>query len=176
MSAMLNVSNALKDPGQAYPFKVSVELEPMEVLGDTIAFSDIVAEGEYLCTGERVAFNGAVTANVNAHCARCLEPVRTSINAELDAVFARQADPDDPDLYLFELSKVELTDAVKDALLLALPLRFLCSEDCKGLCPVCGVNLNTGSCTCQEGEVTNPFSALKAFVQGAQDASEFEEV
>ena len=88
----------------------------------------------------------------------------------MDALFARQIDPEDPDLYAFEGSKADLTDAVRDALLLELPYRFLCSEDCKGLCPTCGVNLNLGACTCQEGgNVTNPFSALKAIVQNNEE-------
>ena len=92
------------------------------------------------------------------------------LNAEMDAQYARQINPEDPDLYSFEGSKADLTDAVRDALLLELPYRFLCSEDCKGLCPSCGVNLNLGSCTCQEGaEVTNPFSALKAIVQNNEE-------
>ena len=52
-------------------------------------------------------------------------------------------------------------DAVSDALLLELPYRFLCSENCQGICPVCGKNRNIAPCTCQEGgERQNPFSAL----------------
>ena len=74
-------------------------------------------------------------------------------------------DPDDPDLYVFEASTIELTDAVRDALVMEIPTRIICSEDCKGLCPTCGVNRNLVSCTCQEGgEVTNPFAALKSIV------------
>ena len=60
---------------------------------------------------------------------------------------------------------IELTDAVRDALLLNMPMRVLCREDCRGICPRCGINLNKGPCTCQEGaEVINPFSALKNIV------------
>ena len=59
---------------------------------------------------------------------------------------------------------------MRDALLLELPYRFLCSEDCKGLCSNCGINLNLGTCTChEEEEVTNPFSALKAIVQNNEE-------
>ena len=56
-------------------------------------------------------------------------------------------------------------EAVRACVLLEVPAKVLCREDCKGLCPVCGANLNHGTCTCQEGaEVTNPFSALKSIV------------
>lgn len=163
---MLDVSNALKNPGQVFPFEAAVEIEPMEVMSDTIRFADVKAEGEYLCTGDnRISLKVEVSAQADTRCSRCLEPVRIPVNAEVDAIFDRQPAPEDPDLYSFEASTVELTDAVRDALLLELPMRVLCSEDCRGLCPVCGINLNKGTCTCQEGaEVMNPFSALKNIV------------
>ena len=114
---------------------------------------------------EAEAVKAEVTAQADTRCSRCLEPVRIPVKAEVDALFDRNPDPEDPDLYSYEASTVELTDAIRDALLLELPLRILCSEDCKGLCPVCGINLNQSTCTCQEGaEVINPFSALKNIV------------
>ncbi len=170
MSAMLDVSNALKNPGQVYAFSVESELDELEVLGDLVRFEDIVASGEFFGTGERVSIKGQVSATVVSRCAKCLEPVALKLAAEIDSLFARQADPEDPDLYTFEGSKVDLTDAVRDALLLEMPYRFLCSEDCKGLCPICGINLNLGTCTCQEGAIaTNPFSALKALVENDEE-------
>ena len=133
----------------------------MEVLSDPVHFVDVRAEGEFLCTGDnRISVRAEVSARADTRCSRCLEPVSVPVNATVDAIFDRQPDPEDPDLYSFEASTVELTDAIRDALLLELPMRSLCSEDCRGLCPVCGINLNKGTCTCQEGaEVVNPFSA-----------------
>ena len=162
----MDVSRALKNPGQIYPFEESVTLDPMEVLSDPVAFREIRVEGEYLCPGDnRISLKAGVTAVAETRCSRCLEPVELPVKASLDVTFDRQPDPEDPDLYSFEASTIELTDAVRDALLLELPMRVLCSEDCRGLCPVCGINLNKGTCTCQEGaEVINPFSALKNIV------------
>ena len=162
----LNVSQAIRNPGQGYGFDTEVVIEPMEVLGDPVHFVDVRVQGEYTCTGEdRISVAANVAATVETRCSRCLEPVSAPISAAIDAVFVRKPDPDDPDLYSYEASTVELTDAVRDALLLELPMRMLCSEDCRGLCPVCGVNLNRNTCTCQEGaEVMNPFSALKNIV------------
>ena len=162
----LDVSKALKNPGQLYPFAERVTLEAMDVLSDPVRFADIRVQGEYLCTGDdRISLKAEVSADAETRCSRCLEPVSVPVKAGLDVVYDRQPDPGDPDLYSFEASTIELTDAVRDALLLELPMRILCAEDCRGLCPVCGINLNKGSCTCQEGaEVLNPFSALKNIV------------
>ena len=162
----LDVSGALKNPGQLFPFEAEIGLDEMEVLNDPVHFVDIRIAGNVLYTqGSRISLKAEVTSQADTRCSRCLEPVRVPVKAVVDAQFDRTPDPGDPDLYGYEASTIELTDAVRDALLLELPLRVLCSEDCKGLCPVCGINLNRETCTCQEGaEVTNPFSALKNIV------------
>ena len=162
----LDVGAALKNPGQVYPFRAAVELPEMEVLGDPVRFGDICVEGEYFCAGDdRISLKAEVSATVFSRCSRCLAPVQTPQSAQIDALYAKQPDPEDPDLYGFEAHALALEDAVKDALLLELPLQFLCRPDCKGLCPVCGANLNEHTCTCQEGNVvTGPFSALKDYV------------
>lgn len=165
MASTLNVTNALKNPGQEYPFSADVEIEEMDVLGDSVSFTDIAVKGTLVGTGETVGIEAAVTATVTSRCARCLEEAKLDVAADMKVEFARQPDPDNPDQYSFEASTVDLTEAVKDALLLEIPLRFLCSEDCKGLCPKCGINLNTGSCSCQEGDdEMNPFAALRSII------------
>ena len=162
----LDVGKALKNPGQVFPFKTSLELPEMEVLSDPIRFEGIEAEGEFFCTGDhRISLRADVSATADSRCSRCLQPVQVPVKAQVDALYAKELNPEDPDLYAFEGNSLELTDAVKDALLLELPLQFFCRPDCKGLCPVCGINLNKGTCTCQEGNVvTGPFSALKDYV------------
>ena len=166
MSSTLNVITALKTPGQSYPFEADTTIEKMQVLGDPMEFTDVTAHGEFMSSGERIDVDGEAKAIVVSRCARCLKPVSEPISAPLHATFHRQPDPEDPDQYCYEASKVELTDAIRDALVLELPLRFLCKADCKGLCPKCGIDLNTGSCICQEGEDDlNPFAALRSIVE-----------
>ena len=162
----LDVSRALKNPGQVYPFTAQMNLPEMEVLSDPVRFDAIRVEGEFFCTGgSSISLRGQVDATAVSRCSRCLERVEVPVQAQIDALYTRQPDPEDPDLYSFEASTLELEDAVRDALLLELPLQFFCKPDCKGLCPVCGVNLNKVTCTCQEGgEVITPFSALKSIV------------
>ena len=167
----LDVGNALKNPGQVYPFRAVVELPEMEVLSDVVRFEGVNVEGEYFCTGDsRISLRAEADATAHTHCSRCLEPVQVPVRAEIDALYAKQPDPEDPDLYCFEAHALELEDAVKDALLLELPLQFIYKPDCKGLCPVCGVTPNKQTCTCQEGVVvTGPFAALKSIVLNKQE-------
>lgn len=158
----VNVSNALKNPGQSYPFEATVELPAMEFSGDPLEFRQIAVKGEVVGSTDAVNVTAVATAVAHSRCSRCLEAVVLPVTADIDGNFVRVPDPEDPDQYELTGYQIDLVPVVRDALLLELPIRFLCKEDCKGLCPSCGVNRNLVSCSCHEGyEKPNPFSALK---------------
>ncbi len=158
---LLDVSRAVKDPGQSYPFEATADLEPMIVLDDPVRFTNVRLKGQAVGTGEAVRVSAEIEANVESRCALCLEPVHKHLATDIDALFAREPDPDDPDQFLLDGYRIETNDIAREALLLALPMRLLCSDSCKGICPSCGANRNKTPCTCQEGgERQNPFSAL----------------
>lgn len=93
--------------------------------------------------GERkLLLSGKTTLEVLIPCARCLEPVVS----RLDIQFENELDADDEDY--IEGYRLNLDQMIHDEALLVWPERVLCREDCKGLCSVCGKNLNTGSCDC----------------------------
>jgi uncharacterized protein len=91
-------------------------------------------------------------------CARCVEPVPTPVRGEFDLIFRPQfADaeageraitPDETEIGYYDESGLSLEDVVREQVLLSLPSRTLCKEDCKGLCPRCGQNLNQATCNC----------------------------
>lgn len=143
----LDMSRPIRDPGQSYPFSVDLRVEPTVFLDDPVSFENVHVEGVLIGTGETVAMQAAVTADVLSRCALCLEPARLSVRGDMDVRFSRT--PEDEDVYLIEGYQADLTKPVTDALLLELPMRFLCKPDCRGLCPVCGRNRNDGSCTCE---------------------------
>lgn len=161
MVSMIDVSAALKNPGQAYPFECALTLEPLDVLSDEVLLSDIRLQGELIGAGESVGVAGTVHAVLTAHCARCLREVSQPLKAAIDEVFVREADPENSDQRLLDGHQIDLTGPAREALLLEMPMRLLCRKDCKGLCPVCGANLNENSCDCPKGEPkANPFAAL----------------
>ncbi len=87
----------------------------------------------------------------------------------MDEAFLRdkgdgEAEPDE-DQYTYTGHVLELDDAVRTAILLELPSRILCKEDCRGLCAQCGANLNVNVCSCQKDLTSrNPFSALASLL------------
>ena len=170
MSNTLNVTLALKDPGQLYPFSAEASVSPMTVFGEEVRFSTVKLKGTMLGTEETVTLRAELTSEANMTCARCLGEIRIPIRVNIEERFSHEADPDEPDQYLYNGSALDLTDCVRDQVALQLPISAVCSEDCKGLCPRCGQNRNDVSCTCLEGgETANPFSALNAMVENEKE-------
>ncbi|HEX3569524.1 MAG TPA: DUF177 domain-containing protein [Acidobacteriaceae bacterium] len=105
-----------------------------------------------------IRLRAAYKGEVDVLCARCVEPVRTPVAGSFDLIFrpaGADSDPgersisaDETEIGYYEQSGLSLEDVVREQVLLSLPSRTLCNEDCKGLCPRCGQNLNTGTCKC----------------------------
>ena len=159
---MIDVSGALKNPGSSFPFEEAESFEPIVMMGEEIAFSDALLAGRLLGAEETVSIDARLKVNVHAYCARCLEPVERQMDIRVEATFSREPGDDE---FPITGHTIDGKDAALSELITMLPMRFLCSEDCKGLCPVCGINRNKSLCTCLEGAVRpNPFSALKALL------------
>jgi uncharacterized protein len=92
---------------------------------------------------EGVLVTGTATAPVSGECARCLEPLTSSVEASFQELYHYEPSPeeDDEDLLLLDGDLLDVEPVLRDAVVLALPLAPLCSDDCAGLCPECGVRL-----------------------------------
>ena len=93
-----------------------------------------------------------MSGEVAEDCRRCLAPARAKVDEELHMLFADANDEesDESDVYMLEprAMTVDLRPALREQWLLAAPGFALCREDCKGLCPKCGADLNLGPCNC----------------------------
>lgn len=108
--------------------------------------------------------------NFEILCARCVEPVALPLAGEFDLIFRpeeadaspgeRAITPDETEIGYYQESGLLLEDVVREQVLLSLPGRTLCKEDCKGLCPRCGQNLNLATCSCGEAPANPQWNAL----------------
>lgn len=160
----MDVSKVLMHPGEEFPLSLSVPLEDQAFGGETVHFdTPAQLEGTMRYTGKVLLLRAKLACQAILPCARCLEPVSVPLEDEVEEEFARQEDPDHPDRYLLDGFTLDVSEMVVQHLLMQLPMAVLCSSDCKGLCPICGTNLNVNRCSChEEGEPPeNPLSALK---------------
>ena len=114
-----------------------------------------------------ILVRGTLEAPLRQECRRCLEPVSGRLAEDVTLVFLPATEPgmeDDGDTRLFDedAAELDLSVAVREELILAIDPYVVCSPDCKGLCPRCGANRNTETCTCS-GEGPDPrWDALRA--------------
>lgn len=165
----VDVADALKHPGEFFTFKGEAAVPPEDVLsadmGFTIAFPPpVLVEGTFYAEGDTITLEGIVVGRVRTECALCLAPVERPLKAELTETFSRESDEGHMDARLYDGTNIELDEYALAALILELPMRLNCSDQCKGLCPVCGVNLNEETCACERTS-QSPFAALKQFVE-----------
>ena len=114
---------------------------------------------------------GDLSAQVELNCARCLDPVVRDITKAFDLLYrplgsdAGRAEVTvtqaEAEIGYYQGEGLQLEDVVREQLLLAVPLKVVCSEDCRGLCPHCGQNLNHEGCTCAEPVPDTRWEALK---------------
>jgi uncharacterized protein len=127
--------------------------DPIWLADDPRPVNGILVSGRLSSAGEdRFYFSGRLTGELEMECRRCLTPTRARVDDELHMLFADATDDesDDSDVYMLEprAATVDLRPALREQWLLAVPGFTLCRDDCKGLCPRCGVDLNLGLCDC----------------------------
>ena len=121
--------------------------------------------------GYEVELTGELQTEVEIACGRCLQPVRTSIATEFDERFVssvswrdeelHELKPEDLSLAVFNGEAIDLDELVREEILLAVPTRALCRDDCKGLCAICGVDRNLESCECEQKQIDSRWQKLK---------------
>lgn len=134
-----------------------------------IAPLQIDATAELL--GEEIRVFGHLSTKLESNCDRCLESVEIPVDTDFDLVYrpmqsiaeAEEVElpEDDLEIGFFEGDGIELADVATEQVILSLPMKVVCRDDCKGLCPACRSNLNLKQCNCPVGpERDSPFASL----------------
>lgn len=120
--------------------------------------------------GDGVLATGVAEVQLRGECARCLTEIEADAEIDLQELFLFPGvDPDDEEASRVEAEMIDLEPVLRDAAMLDLPFIPLCREDCAGLCPTCGVNLNDDP-DHEHGEVIDPrWASLTVWTEGDQD-------
>jgi uncharacterized metal-binding protein YceD (DUF177 family) len=136
-----------------------------------------VAELDFTTEGENAFATGTFLGEVTVACSRCVNPVKLPIDEKLFVTFMPaskmpsddeeeagedgvEVAEDDLDLFPYDGEKIDCEPLLREQFVLAVPFAPLCREDCKGLCPQCGIDRNTGTCQC-ESPIDPRLAALK---------------
>lgn len=155
----LDIAQALDNEGELYTSEYHGAFEGVDFLGERYDFPQgIDVTADYRFDGEGVIVTGRFDAQATVNCARCLKPFLYTIGFEFAEYYKKQPEEGE---YEFNGESIELDRMLENNVVVNLPARFLCREDCKGLCSHCGKDLNEGKCGClPEADSANPFSSL----------------
>ncbi len=135
---------------------------PQYALADDISLDTpgVAVSGKIENNTGIVSLSATVSFSATAVCSRCAEEFKKSFEFEIEHLLARELVNEENDDYIIvENAVLDLDELVCEDIILSLPSRYLCREDCKGLCSNCGKNLNNGICDCKK-EVDPRLAAL----------------
>ncbi len=129
--------------------------------------------GEVRKDAQKVRLTGRLTATLKCDCGRCLEPFTVPVDTKIDVMLLPSAHntgeaeqevaEDDLGVSYYKDDVVDLGELMREQFYLALPMKPLCQEECRGLCALCGINRNRETCTCETTWVDPRMEALKRF-------------
>ena len=153
------------DPGM-----FSADREAFQVVAPVALSFDILKDKE------QFHLTGTIRTTLELPCSRCLEPFRLPVDAAISLrylpVSERSSDDEkevaeeDVDISFYQDDQIDLSELLREQFYLALPMKPLCRDDCRGLCPQCGVNRNTGTCDCGPGWEDPRLAPLKGLIRG----------
>lgn len=142
--------------------RYKLENEPSELgLGESFTHP-MVVHARLDKTGNRVFLQAEVEVGGRFTCDRCVTEYETPVHSSyrmyyvVDASETEGIDPSEIQVVPPGFTVIDLSEDVRQTILLAVPLKLLCTETCRGLCPSCGTNLNTGTCDCVSSSAVDP--------------------
>ena len=146
----MNLHELLLNPGSRLPFRCELSTDRLDfpaVLSYTAA---PVGEGFIVNNAGALTLRGTLSAAMRCVCDRCAAEFDREVSYPLDIPLASELqDEENPDYFLLEGDELDLEELLETVFILNMDTRFLCRDDCKGLCSRCGKNLNEGPCGCR---------------------------
>lgn len=160
---MLDLKKLLDGSAENIEFSCEVSADGMS--GDIVS-GYVKASGRVENHSGYIVLRGEAVPEFTVDCARCGNRFVYTEPIPLEAkITDKLANKDEDEFLLLQDGLLDIDDYVRSAVILELPSRFLCREDCKGLCPKCGVDLNAATCSCGDNEPDPRWDALKAFFE-----------
>lgn len=160
----IDVSDIVKVDGAALDVEFDGVLEGVASAQEPFLFDKpVVFKGKLVNVGGVLKLEGKLKTGYLAKCYRCLKDIDAKMDIAVKEEFLDGKTAAGDEVYTYEGNFIEIDKVLKDNIILNLPMKQICSEECRGLCPQCGNDLNTGICSCREESVDPRLDALKNF-------------
>lgn len=160
---ILELSDIIKNDNGKMSIDTEADIRSTDFLGEEFVFTRPVhIVGKVTNNTKNLELEARAEGAMHVRCARCAKEFETEFAFDIDEILVREDGEIDVDseAIVFEGTKIELDDIVINNFLMNVEGRYLCSDDCKGLCPVCGCDLNEGSCDCDKENIDPRWAKL----------------
>jgi len=159
----VSVNDLTRRPGQMKELELDIELAiPMGQGAATVPAGEIIELNLRLeSVHDGILATGEVDSTAMADCSRCLEPLKLAVEVDFQELFAYSLEQEDD--FLVQDEKIDLEQAITDAVVLSLPFKPVCSEDCLGLCSECGVKMADDPEHVHQAQNDSRWSELESF-------------
>ena len=159
---VIDVSDIIKHYGTSKKILFNEELPQLN--DSDIKFVEPVEfNGEITNNGRLLILSGNLKSKVKVNCDKCLKEFVHNLDIEINETFSNEEDEDVANLIIN--NSIFITQIVNDNLLLNMPMKFVCSDDCKGLCQICGKNNNLEDCSCNDEDIDPRLLKLKELLK-----------
>lgn len=159
---LLEINKFLSSDDVSLKVNESFTIDDEEFLKETRLDKNVLITGEIYKIKDSLTFSGKLEYVITVECARCLKEFDKKIETKFLADLVEEEDMESDNLQMVITDgTIKMDQAIKQLIYLSMPMKSLCRDDCKGICPNCGVNLNEETCQC-ENSITDPrFDKLK---------------
>ncbi|MGN0543217.1 MAG: YceD family protein [Acutalibacteraceae bacterium] len=158
---ILDLEPIFNNEGMVKEFSYELDLSDQELSGVKPFSTPVRVSGSVGNHTGVVELSAKAEFVLDMNCDRCAKPIKLALTADVfHTLVTSLNDEANDELLLVNELRFDLDPLVTEDIFLELPSKFLCSEDCKGVCPKCGKDLNTGSCSCEK-EIDPRLAALK---------------
>lgn len=163
----INVAQIKKRLVGEKPLAFDLESAELEISPEEMGIIGTVKlVGSMSNAGDVLLLQAHMECQVQRTCGRCLQEFVGVTKAEVvEKFYPASADNIENDAFVYDSDVIDITEPLREGLLLAEPMQALCKPDCRGLCPVCGADLNDGDCGCDRLTVDPRLAALKQFIK-----------
>ena len=157
---LLDLRKIIDNPGASAEFECELDSGRLDFPSVAGYLGRPSARGRVFNEAGILRLEGEINADMTCICDRCGEEFESAKTTVVDAVLALEDSEENPELFVIEGDQLDLDDVLSTVFVLDMETKFLCKEDCKGLCSRCGKNLNLGPCGCRK-ETDPRFAVLE---------------
>ena len=158
----IQISDIVSGKGRHKNIDYTFEMNPFEFEGDIIKpVSSCSVQGDISSKDNILLLNINIKVNLEMNCSRCLDTFIYPIDIDIEERFTNNPDLEDEGIMFVDGDTINITEVIENCIISTLPIKRLCKEDCKGLCPECGVNKNVENCNCIDYDVDIRLAKLR---------------